>query len=97
MSDTGGWDLKPYQLVYVAMQAGCWVEADAIDRLNEEAQFLLSIQGETPRDVWREQWRVCQMSRTAWFLADELSRSNPDKSLRQTINVTPTNTGTKVD
>ncbi len=53
--------------------------------LNEDAQFLMSVRGETPRDEWRARWRDVQQERQDIFIWQETLRSNPDESLRQHI------------
>lgn len=64
--------------------------------LDEEAQFLLSVQGESPRDVWQERWRAVQEARTVALIAEERTRRNPDRSLDQSVTVSAVNAGVKV-
>lgn len=67
-----------------------------IDELNERAQFLQSIRGETPPDVWRAEWREVQAERQEYFRFEEALRSNPDESLRQVIELLPVRPTTRV-
>jgi hypothetical protein len=69
----------------------------SIEQLNEDAQFLMSVRGETPRDVWRAEWAKCQAARQAYFIAAEQAKSNPDVSLRQTIELDVIDNRVKVD